>query len=210
MSCHKKKENLVSGTRSRGRHRQPRRPEDGSAVLRADDLAAADPKTRLRTTSVVFYGRTAHAAATPESQAERHRQLAPCRAAVAAYGGQVTTVYFDENCRADHPWNRRPRGRALLSTLSGPENPAWTLVAADAWRLLPRRMPADGTAILQQLAQRHVLLVLADTGTGVLTLEEYTLLGRLMSGSVAATGLAVAPSRPLPSATRHAARQSRR
>ncbi len=202
----------MSRARSRGRHRQPRRPEDGSAVLQADDLAAADPRTRIRARPVVFYGRTAHAAGTQESQAERHRQLALCRAAVAAYGGQVTAVYFDEGCRADHPWSRRPHGRALLSTLSGPENPAWTLVAADAWRLLPRRTPADGTAILQQLAQRHVLLMLADTGTAVLTAQEYALLGRLMSGidgSMPATALAAAPSRPRPSTAQHAARQPR-
>ena len=154
----------MTGTRSRGRHRQPRRPEDGSAVLPADDLAAADPRTRIRATPVVFYGRTAHAAGTWDSQAERHRQLALCRAVVAAYGGQVTAVYFDEGCRADHPWSRRPQGQALLATLSGPAHPAWTLVAADAWRLLPRRTSADGIGILQQLAQRHVLLVLADTG----------------------------------------------
>lgn len=200
----------MKGTRSRGRHRQPRRPEDGSAVLPADDLAAADPKTQIRATSVVFYGRTAHAAGTQESQAERHRQLALCRAAVAAYGSQMTAVYYDEDCSADHPWSRRPHGRALLSTLSGPGNSAWTLVAADAWRLLPRRRSADGIGILQQLAQRHVLLVLVDTGAVVLTAQEYALLGRLMSGidgSFPATGLAAAPSRPLSSAAQSAARQ---
>jgi len=203
----------VKGTRSGGRHRQPCRPEDGSAVLPADDLAAADPKTQIRATSVVFYGRTAHAAGTQESQAERHRQLALCRAAVAAYGGQMTAMYFDESCRADHPWSRRPHGRALLSTLSGPENPAWILVAADAWRLLPRRRPADGIGILQQLAQRHVMLVLANTGAVVLTAQEYALLGRLMSGfdgRVPTTALAAAPSRPLPSAAQSAARLPRR
>jgi len=203
----------VKRTRSPGRHRQPRRPEDGSAALHADDLAAADPRTQIRAISVVFYGRTAHAAGTQESQAERHRQLALCRAAMAAHGGQVTAVYFDEGCRADHPWNRRPHGRALLFTLSGPENPAWTLVAADAWRLLPRRRPADGAAILQQLAQHRVLLMLADTGAAVLTPGEYALLGRLMSAiasSVPTTALAAMPSRPLLSAARSAARQPRR
>jgi hypothetical protein len=161
----------------------------------------------------MFYGRTAHAAGTQESQAERDRQLALCRTAVAAYGGQVTTVYFDEGCRADHPWSRRPDGQALLTTLSGPGHPAWTLAAADAWRLLPRRPSPDGTAILQQLAQHHVLLMLADTGAAVLTAQEYALLGRLMfgvTGSVSSSGLAAVPSRPLPSAARHAARQPRR
>jgi hypothetical protein len=155
---------------------------------------------------VVFYGRTAHAADTQESQAERDRQLALCRAAVAAYGGQVTAVYFDESCRADHSWSRRPQGQALLTALSGPAHPAWTLVAADAWWLLPRRTPADGTQILQQLAQRHILLMLADTGAVLLTADEYALLGRLMSGSARATGLPALPSRPVPSAARPATR----
>ena len=181
-------------------------------MLLADDLAAADPQTRIRATSVAFYGRTAHAAGIWDGQAERHRQLALCRAVVAAYGGQVTALFFDESCRADHPWSCRPQGQAMLATLPGPAHPAWTLVAADAWRLLPPCTPADGIGILQQLAQRHVLLVLADTGAAVFTAGEYALLGRLMSGmasSVPATGLAAAPSRPLPSATRHAARQPR-
>jgi len=197
----------VSRTRSRGRHRQPRQREAGSAVLQADGLAAADPRTRIRARPVVFYGPTAHAAGTQESQAERDRQLALCRAVVAAYGGQVTAVYFDEGCRADNPWSRRPHGRTLLTALSGPGHPAWTLVAADAWRLLPRRTSPDGTAILQQLAQHHVLLMLADTGAVLLTVQEYALLGSLMTGiasSVPSSGLAAAQSRPLPSAARHA------
>ena len=121
------------------------RPEDDQAVLQADNLATAGPQARTRATPVVFYGRTAHAAGTSDSQAERHRQLALCRSVIAAYGGQVTTVYFDEGCRADHPWNRRPQGQALLAALSRPAHPSWTLAAADAWRLLPRRTPADGT-----------------------------------------------------------------
>ena len=172
----------MSRTRSRGPHRQPCKPEDGSTVSLADDLAAAEPQTRIRARPVAFYGRTAHATGTWKSQAERHRQLALCRAVVAACGGQVTAVYFDEGCRADHPWSCRPQGQALLATLSGPAHPAWTLVAADAWRLLPRRTPRDGIGILQQLAQCHVLLVLADTDAAVLTAGEYALLGRLMSG----------------------------
>ena len=138
-------------------------------MLLADDLAAADPQTRIQARPVAFYGRTAHAAGTWDGQAERHRQPALRRAVVTAYGGQVTAQYFDESCRADHPWSCRPQGQTLLATLSGPAHPSWTLVAADAWRLIPRRTPADGTEILHQLAQRHVLLVLADTGAAVLT-----------------------------------------
>jgi hypothetical protein len=178
-------------------------------VLLADDLAAADPQTRIRARPVAFYARTAHAAGTWDGQAERHRQRALCRAVVTAYGGQVTAQYFDESCRADHPRSCRPQGQTLLATLSGPAHPSWTLVAADAWRLIPRRTPADGAEILHQLAQRHVLLVLADTGAAVLTAGEYALLGGLVSGiasSVPATGLAAGPSRPLPSPSRHAPR----
>jgi len=173
----------------------------------ADDLAAADPQTQIRARPVAFNGRTAHAAGTWDGQAERQRQLALCRAVVAAYGGQVTAQYFDESCRADHPWSCRSQGQALLATLSGPAHPFWMLVVADAWRLIPRRTPADGAEILDQLAQRHVLLVLADTGAAVLTAGEYALLGGLMSGiasSVPGTGLAAWPSRPLPSPSRHA------
>jgi hypothetical protein len=101
---------------------------------------------------------------------------------VAACGGQVAAVYFDEGCRADHPWNCWPQGQALLTALSGPAHPAWTLVAADAWRLLPRRTPPDGAEILHQLAQRHVLLVLADTGAAVGTTGEYALMVGHMLG----------------------------
>jgi hypothetical protein len=90
----------VKRTHSRGRHRQPCKPEDGSAVLLADAPAAADPQTRIRATPVAFYGRTAHAAGTWDGQAGRHRQLALCRSVVAAYSDQVTAMNFDESCRA--------------------------------------------------------------------------------------------------------------
>jgi hypothetical protein len=131
---------------------------------------------------VAFYGRTARAAGSGDSHADRHRQLALCRAVIAAYGGQVNVEYFDEGCRADRPWCRRPQGQALLAALSGPACPARTLVAADPWRLLPRRPTAGGTGILPQLALRRVVLVLADTGISVLTAGDYALLGTLMSG----------------------------
>ena len=80
-------------------------------MLPADDLAAADPQTRIRARPAAFYGRTAHAAGAWDGQAERRRQLALCRAVVTAYGGQVTAQYFDESCRADHPWSCRRRAR---------------------------------------------------------------------------------------------------
>ena len=193
-------------TRSRGRHRHPGKPEHGAAALSADDPAAADPGTWIRATPVAFYGRTAHAAGGWDGQAEQHRQLAQCRAIVAAHGGRLIALYFDENCRADHPWNRRPQGQALLGALSGPAHPAWTLVTADAGLLLPRRNSADGTGILRQLAQRHVLLLLADTGAAALTAGEYELLGRLLAGitgSGPTARLAAVPSALLPSPARH-------
>jgi hypothetical protein len=55
-------------------------------------------------------------------------------------------------------------------------------VAADPWRLLPRR-PAPGT--LARLAFRRVQLVLADSGLVISTTEEYALLGRLLTGPAA-------------------------
>jgi len=131
---------------------------------------------------VAFYGRTAHAVGSGDSQADRRRQLALCRALIAAYGGQVSVEYFDENCRADCPWHLRPQGQALLAALSGPARTAQALVTAGLWRLLPRRPPANGTGILQQLALRRVVLVLADTGVSVLAPWDYALLGSLTSG----------------------------
>ena len=169
----------MTRTRSRGR---PRRPADDPARLRAGDLTATGPGIRIPATPVAFYGRTARAAGSGDSHADRHRQLALCRAVTAAYGGQVSIEYFDEGCRADRPWRRRPQGHALLAALSGAACPARAVVAADPWRLLPRRTPVGGTGILQQLALRRVVLVLADTGISVLTAGEYALLGRLMSG----------------------------
>ncbi len=169
----------MTRTRSRGRSCWT---ADDTAALVADDLTAADPGIRIRATQVVFYGRTAHAVGTGDSRADRHQQMALCSAAIAAYGGQVSAGYFDEGCRADRPWDRRPQGQALLTALSGPGRTARALVAADPWRLLPRRPPAGGIGILPQLALRRVVLVLADTGISVLTAGEYALLGRIMSG----------------------------
>lgn len=187
----------MTGTRSRGRPRQARRPADDPATLPADDLATAGPGTRIPAAPVAFYGRTAHAAGTGDSHADRHRQLALCRAVIAAYGGQVSAGYFDEGCSADRPWRCRPQGQALLAALSDPACPVQALVAADLWRLLPRRPPAGGTGILQQLALLRVVLVLADTGISVLAAGEYALLGRLMSGpagSVLVSGPVTSPS----------------
>ena len=158
----------MTGTRTRGWPHPAGRPADDLAALLAGNPATAGRGALTRGTTVVFYGRTAHPAGTWDSQADRHRQLALCRTVIAAHGGQVIAEYFDEGCRADRPWNRRPQGQALLAELSRPARPAGALVAAGPSRLLPRRPPAGGTPILQQLAFQQVLLMLADTGISVL------------------------------------------
>jgi hypothetical protein len=130
-------------------------------------------------------------------QADRHRQLALCRTVIAAHGGQVIAGYFDEGCRADRPWNRRPQGQALLAELSRLARPAGALVTVGPSRLLPRRPPAAGMPILEQLAFRQVLLMFADTGISARTAREYDLLGELLSGpagGVPASGLAARAS----------------
>jgi len=182
----------MTGTRTRGWPHPAGRPADDLAALLGGNPASAGRGALTHGTTVVFYGRTARPAGTSDSQADRHRQLALCRRFIAAHGGPVIAEYFDEGCRADRPWNRRHQGQALLAELSRPARPPGALVAADLSRLLPRRPPAGGTPILQQLAFRQVLLMLADTGILVRTAGEYRLLGELLSGpagSVPASGL---------------------
>jgi hypothetical protein len=113
----------MTGTRTRGWPHPAGRPADDLAALLAGNPVTAGPGALTRGTAVVFYGRTAHPAGTRDSQADRHRQLALCRTVVAAHGGQVIAEYFDEGCRADRPWNRRPQGQALLAELSRPARP---------------------------------------------------------------------------------------
>jgi hypothetical protein len=182
----------MTGTRTRGWPRPAGRPADDLAALPGGNLAIAGRGALARGTAVAFYGRTAHPAGTWDSQADRHRQLALCRAVVAAHGGQVIAEYFDDGCRPGCPWNRRPQGQALLAALSRPARPAGALVVAGPSRLLPRRLHAGATPILRQLASQQVLLMLADTGISVLAAGEYHLLGGLLSGlagSVPASGL---------------------
>jgi hypothetical protein len=145
---------------------------------------------------VAFYGRTAHAAGTGDSRADRHRQLALCHAVAAAAGWQVTAEFFDEDCRAGDPWRRRPQGRSLLAALQGPGRVAGAVAVADPWCLLPRRPPPGGTAILGRLAFRRVQLMLAGTGMVISSAEEYALLGRLLSGPVCGTPQADRAARP--------------
>jgi hypothetical protein len=109
-----------------------------------------------------------------------------CSAVAAAFGARVTAEFFDEDCRADDPWQDRPQGRFLLAALSGPGRPAGAVVVADPWRLLPRQAPGS-TAILARLAFMRVQLMLADSGMVISTAAEYALLSRLLTSSACGT-----------------------
>ena len=124
----------------------------------------ADRDSSLRAVPAAFYGRTARAAGTGDSAADRHRQLALCRTVAAACGAQATAEFFDEDCRADDPWQDQPQGRSLLAALSGPRRPTGAVAVADPWRLLSRRPAPGEPGILARLAFRRVQLVLADSG----------------------------------------------
>jgi hypothetical protein len=175
----------MTGTNPRGRPRQDGRITGDSTTRAASGPGAADPDTSPGAVPAAFYGRTACAAGTRDSQADRHRQLALCRAVATACGAWVTAEFFDEDCRADDPWQHRPQGRSLLAALSGPPRPAGAVVVADPWRLLPRRPAPGEPGILARLAFRRVQLVLADSGLVISTAEEYALLGRLLTGPAA-------------------------
>jgi hypothetical protein len=136
---------------------------------------------------VAFYGRTARAAGTGDSAADRYRQLALCRAAAAARGAQVTAEFFDEDCRADDPWQDRPQGRSMLAALSGPDRVAGAVAAADPWRLLARRLVPEDTGILARLGFWRVQLMLADSGLVIASAADYALLGTLLIGPACPT-----------------------
>lgn len=142
----------MTGKNPPSRPHQAGRPADDSATRAKSGPGTAEPDSPPRAVPVAFYGRTAHAAGTCDSRADRHRQLALCHAVAAARGWQVTAEFFDEDCRACYPWQRRPQGRSLLAALSGPGRVAGTVAVADPWRLLPRRPAPGGTAILARLA----------------------------------------------------------
>ncbi len=170
----------MTGKKPSGRPHQAGRPAGDSATRAESGPGAAAPNSPPRAVPVAFYGRTAHAAGTGDSRADRHRQLALCHA-VAARGWQITAEFFDEDCRAGCPWRCRPQGRSLLAALSGHGRVAAAVAVADPWCLLPRRPVPGGTAILAWLAVRRVLLVLAGTGMVISAAEEYDLLGRLLT-----------------------------
>ena len=169
----------MTGTDPPGRPHQAGWGACDSMTRAASGPGTAGPDSPPRAVPVAFYGRTACAAGTGDSRADR--QLALCHA-VAAGSWQVTAEFFNEDCRAGYPWQRRPQGRALLAALSGPGRVAGAVAVADPWRLLPRRPAPGGTPILARLAFRRVLLVLAGTGMVISSAEEYALLGRLLTG----------------------------
>jgi hypothetical protein len=158
------------------------RPAGDSVTRTKSGPGTAGPDGPPQAVPVAFYGRTAHAAGTGDSRADRHRQLALCHAVAAARGWQVTAKFFDEDCRAGYPWQRRPQGRCLLAALSGPGRVAGAVAVADPWCLLPRCPVPGGTAILARLASRGVQLLLADSGMVISSAGEYALLGRLLTG----------------------------
>jgi hypothetical protein len=171
----------MMGMDSRDRKRQGGRLVDDSITPAARGSGTADRNTSLLAVPVTLYEWTAHAVGTDDSRADRYRQLALCRAAVATCGARVATEFFDEDCRADYPWRCRPQGRSLLAALPGPGRSAGAVAIADPWCLFPRCPAAEGIAILARLAFRHVQLGLADSGMLISSAEEYALLGRLLT-----------------------------
>jgi hypothetical protein len=65
--------------------------EDAQGATRP---GTADRDSSLRAVSAAFYGRTAHAAGTGDSQADRYRQLALCRTVAVACGAWVSAEFF--------------------------------------------------------------------------------------------------------------------
>jgi len=65
----------------------------------------------------------------------------------AACGGQITAWFFDTACQADIPMPDRPQGRALLAALADLHRRVSAVIAADAYRVLPRRQAGAGTGI---------------------------------------------------------------
>ena len=129
----------MTGMDSGGRPRQAGPLADDSTTRAANGLGTADGNSPVLAVPVAFYGRTANAAGTGDSRAERHRQLALRRTVAAACGARVATEFFDEDRRADSLWRCRPPGRSLLAALSVPDRVAAKVAIAGPSCLLPRR-----------------------------------------------------------------------
>ena len=185
----------MTGNNPRGHPRQAGRITD-STTRTASGSGAADRNTSLQPVPAAFYGRTAHAAGTSASAADRHRQLTLCRSVAVACGARVTAAFFDEDCQADDPWQHRPGRRSLLAVLSGSRRATGAEVIADPWHLLPRHPAPQGTGILALLSFRCVQLVLAASGMVTSTAAEYALLGGLLTGPACSALPRGAPSGP--------------
>ena len=166
----------MTGMDSGGRPRQAGPLADDSTTRAAKGLGMADGNRSVLAVPVAFYGRTADAAGTGDSRADRHQQLALRRAVAAACAAWVATEFFDEDRRADSPWWCRPPGRSLLAALSAPGRVAATVVVAGPSCLLPgaRRHWHPGSARIPACAARASRLW-PDDRLG----REYALLGRL-------------------------------
>ena len=132
-----------------------------------------------RAARFAFYGRIARNDAA-EASAARHWQEDRCRAVAAACGGQITAWFFDTACQADIPMPDRPQGRALLAALADLHRRVSAVIAADAYRVLPRRQAGAGTGIPGWLAAWHAPLLLADTGITISSPQDYDLMAGLL------------------------------
>lgn len=170
----------MTGMDSGGRPRQAGPLADDSTTRAANGLGAADRNSSVLAVPAAFYGRTADAAGTGDSRADRHRQLALCRAVAAACGAWVATEFFDEDCRADSPLavpagGPVPAGRALRARSRGRDS-------GGRGPVVPASPAPEGTGIPARLAFQRVQLVLADSGVMNGSAEEYALPGRLPAG----------------------------
>jgi len=171
---------VMTGMDSGGRPRQAGPLADGSTTRAANGLGTADGNSPVLAVPVAFYGRTADAAGTGDSRAERHRQLALCRAVAAACGARVATGVL----------RRRPQRRLSLAAPAAGPVPAGRALRArprgcdsgDRGPVVPASPAPEGTGILARLAFWRVQLVLADCGLMIGSAGEYALLGRLLAG----------------------------
>jgi hypothetical protein len=84
----------MTGNNPRGHPRQAGQLTGDSTTRAASCPGAADRDSSVRAVPVAFYGRTARAAGTGDSRADRHRQLALCRSVAAACGAWVTAEFL--------------------------------------------------------------------------------------------------------------------
>jgi hypothetical protein len=144
----------MTGSNPRGRPRQAGRITGDSTTRAASAPGAADRASSLRAVPAAFYGRTARATGTGDSQADRYRQLALRGTVVAACGAPMTAGFFDESHQADDLWQDRPRGRSLLAALPGAGSAAAEYALLGRLLLGPAAAPG-GTAPWQSFRDRR-------------------------------------------------------